>query len=279
MTNNNTEQNGDSHEQEVASGCDQPASTQLSFYGRLEARLLKKLPSVITPLRFRIFAGYLIVFILAIYGWEELEAAWRYLLTLLAPAFALLGALMALKLGVVFVSLFTLLVATLKFFFGFLMVVLKPGILKAIFVPQLLSLAAWIHRKSASLQALIRRLYRYFKATVARLMDWWRAQHIVDKLLLSGFLVPLLVILLLVFIIERAVAIFAVKKFSEQVVQKTTKFAIQNFHKLPVIGGIPAKIAASTRKLTTKEDRVDVAEDFKHLGEEILPVKESKPSE
>lgn len=239
------------------------------FYGRAEARVLNKLPSFITPLRFRILLGYLVVLLLTIYGWEHLAAAWRYFLTLLAPAAAMLGALMALKLSVVFVSLFTLIVAVVKFFFGFLMMVLKPGILKAIFIPQLLTLAAWIHRKSEGLQNLFKKLYTYIKSQINRLMDWWRAQSKIDKLLLSGFLIPLLTILLVVFIIERAVAIFAVKKISEQVVQKTTKFVIQNFHKLPIIGGIPSKIADATRRLTSKEDREDVVEDFKHLGQEI----------
>lgn len=243
--------------------------TKKSLYGRFESRILERLPAYITPLRFRILVGYLIVLLLTIYGWEQLAAAWRYLLTLLAPAFALLGALMALKLGVVFVSLFTLLVALLKFFFGFLVVVLKPGILKAIFIPQLLTLASWIHRKSARLQDLFKAFYGTIKSQATRLMDWWKAQHTVDKLLLSGFLVPLLTVLLLVFIIERAVAIFAVKKISEQVVQKTTKFAIQHFHKIPIIGSIPGKIADATRKLTAKEDREDVVKDFKDLGHEI----------
>lgn len=255
-----------------------PQEPRKSFYGRFESNALKRLPSFITPLRFRILVGYLIVLVLAIYGWEQLAAAWRYLLTLLAPAFALIGALMALKLGVVFVSLFTLVVAVLKFFFGFLMIVLKPGILKAILIPQFLSLAAWIHRKSTRLQDLFKKIYLVIKAQATRLLDWWKAQARIDQLLLSGFLVPLLVILLLVFIIERAVAIFAVKKFSEQVVQKTTKFAIQNFHKLPVVGGIPKKIANVTRKLTAKEDREDVVEDLKHLGHEIYHADENQSS-
>lgn len=250
-----------------------------SLYGRVESRVLERLPTYITPLRLRILVGYLIVLFLTIYGWEQLAAAWRYLLTLLAPAFALLGALMALKLGVVFVSLFTLLAALLKFFFGFLVVVLKPGILKAIFIPQLLSLASWIHRKSARLQDLFKTFYSHIRSLATRLMDWWKAQHTVDKLLLSGFLIPLLTVLLLVFIIERAVAIFAVKKISEQVVQKTTKFAIQHFHKLPVVGSIPSKIADATRRLTAKEDREDVVKDFKDLGHEIYHPDEASSSE
>lgn len=258
---------------------DNPKETKKSLYGRAESRVLQRLPAYITPLRFRILVGYLIVLLLTIYGWEQLAAAWRYLLTLLAPAFALLGALMALKLGVVFVSLFTLLVALLKFFFGFLVVVLKPGILKAIFIPQLLSLVSWIHRKSARLQELFKTLYSTIKSQATRLMDWWKAQHTVDKMLLSGFLIPLLTVLLLVFIIERAVAIFAVKKISEQVVQKTTKFVIQHFHKVPIVGSIPSKIAHATRKLTAKADREDVVKDFKDLGHEIYQSEEASSSE
>jgi len=264
-----TNKNPVDHTEDSVSEAGTSQNEKTNFYGRVESRILQKLPNYITPLRFRILLGYLIVLLLAIYGWEHLASAWRYLITLLAPAFALLGALMALKLGVVFVSLFTLLIAVLKFFFGFLMVVLKPGILKAIFIPQLLSLAAWVHKKSARLQNAFRTFYNYLKALATRLMDWWKAQKAIDKILMSGFLIPLLTILVLVFIIERAVAIFAVKKLSEQVVQKSTKFAIQHFHKIPFVGGIPAKIANATRRLTTKEDRDDVVEDFKHLGQEI----------
>ena len=248
-----------------------------SLYGRLESRALEKLPAFISPLRFRIMMGYLLVFLLTIYGWEQLAAAWRYLLALLAPAIALLGALMALKLGLVFVTLLTLIVSLLKFFFGFLIVVLKPGILKAILIPQLLSLAAWIHRKSARVQDLIKKLYSYFKSLLSRRMEWWKSQHTLDKLLMSGFLIPLLTVLLLLFIIERAVAIFAVKKISEQIVQKTTKFVIQHFHKLPIIGSVPAKIVNLTRKLTVKKDREDVANDFKDLGYEIYPSQDADP--
>lgn len=256
-----------------------PKESRKSLYTRLESTAMQKLPAFISPLRFRIMVGYFVVLLLTIYGWEQLAAAWRYLLTLLAPAVALLGALMALKLSVVFVSLFTLLLALLKFFFGFLVVVLKPGILKAIFIPQLVSLASWVHRKSELLQSVFKKLYNHVKSVAARLMDWWRAQHTVDKFLLSGFLIPLLTVVFLVFIIERAVTLFAVKKISEQIVQKTTKFVIKHFHKIPVLGSIPSKVANATRRLTAKKDREDVANDFKDLGHDIYQPEESNSSE
>lgn len=247
-----------------------PSSDQsLPFYRRVESRLLRLLPAFFTPLRFRILLGYLIVLVLAIYGWEQIASAWRYLLTLLAPAFALLGALVALKIGVVIVSLFTLLIALLKFFFSFLMVVLKPGILKAIFIPQIMSLVSWVHRKSARLQRIFRKFYEQFKITADRVLHWWGQQQKIDKILLSGFLIPLLIILVVVFILERATAIFAIKKLTEQVVQKSTKFIIKNFHKVPVVGGVPTAIAKNTRKLTVKQDRKDVVDDFKSLGNEL----------
>ncbi len=257
------------------SDIDDSRESSSSPYGRLESAVLEKLPTFITSLRLRILVGYLLVLLLTIYGWEQLAAAWRYLLTLLAPAAALLGALMALKLSVVFVSLFSLLVALLKFFFGFLVIVLKPGILKAILIPQLISLASWAHQKSERLQGFFKKLYNFFKSLATRLMDWWKAQHFVDKLLLSGFLIPLLTVLLLVFIIEKAVTIFAVKKFSEQVVQRTTKLVIKHFHKLPIVGSIPTKVATATRKLTAKKDREDIANDLKDLGHEIYEAEDS----
>lgn len=249
---------------------------ELSLFRRMESRLLQLLPGYITPLRFRILIGYLVVLILAIYGWEQIASAWRYLLTLLAPAFALLGALVALKIGVVIVSLLTLLVAVIKFFFSFLMVVLKPGILKAIFIPQVMSLISWVHKKSARLQGLFRKIYERFKVAADRILEWWGDQQKVDKILLSGFLIPLLIILVVVFILERATAIFAIKKLTEQVVQKSTKFVIKNFHKVPVVGGLPGSIASNTRKVTVKQDREDVVEDFKSLGNELYHPEENE---
>ncbi len=248
-----------------------------NVYRRIEIQLLEKLPPAITPLRLRIILGYLLVLILAVYGWEQIAAAWRYLLTLLAPAMAVIGALMALKLSVVFVSLFTLLVSLVKILFGFLVVVLKPGILKAIFIPQIFSLANWIHDKSERLQHYVRGIYDAGKDRVQRLLDWWEKQRLIDKILLSGFLVPLLIIVLVVFIIKRAITIFAVKKLTEQIVQRTTKLVIKNFHKVPLIGGLPAVVAMQTRKLTQKEDRVDVVNDLKALGRELNPDDDEDP--
>ena len=244
-------------------------------YQKLEQRLLGNLPAVlasaITPLRFRILLGYLLLFLLAAYGWEQITSAWRYLLTLLAPAFAVIGALMALKLSVVAVSLFTLLVSLVKILFGFLVVVLKPGILKAIFIPQIVTFAGWVHDKSERLQRYVRGVYGAGKKRIERVINWWEAQSIIDKILLSGFIVPLLLIVLVVFVIKRALTIFAVKKLTEQIVQKSTKLFLKNFHKLPLIGGLPGLFATQTRKLTQKGDREDVMNDLKALGREFDP--------
>lgn len=242
---------------------------QRSIYHRAESRLLAGLPPWITPLRFRILLGYISVAILAIYGWEQIASAWGYLATLLAPVAALLGALLALKLSVVAVSLFTLLTALLKAFLGFLMVVLKPGILKAIFVPQFVVFAGWIHRKSARLQTAVGKLYEWIKARAQRLMCWWKSQNLTDKILLSGFIIPLLIIVLIVFVVKRAVAIFAMKKATEQIVQKTTKFVLGNFHRLPLIGGVPATLSRTTRKLTARGDRKDLMTDLRNLGRQF----------
>lgn len=241
----------------------------VSPYQRLEGAVLSVFPSVITPLRFRILLGYLVVLLLGIYGWEQITSAWRYVATLLAPVAALLGAVVALKISVVLVSLVTLLSALLKLFIGFLMVVIKPGILKAIFIPQLLSLVSWFHRKSTRVQNWVRKFYDKAKKLSEGVAGWWRAQSMSDKILLSGFLIPLLVVLLIVFVVKRAIAIFAFKKATEQVVQRSTKFIIRNFHRLPVVGGVPAFIAASTRKLTSRDDRSVVVDDFKELGREF----------
>lgn len=240
-----------------------------SLYSRIEQRFLQQLPPWLTPLRFRILLGYCIVILLGIYGWDQITSAWRYFVTLMAPVAALFGALLALKLSVVLMSVVTLMSALLKIFFGFLMMVLKPGILKAIFVPQLLTLLGWFHRKSARLQSYVRRIYDRCKSVTERIGAWWNRQNSIDKILLSGFLIPLLVILLIVFILKRAITMFAVKKATEQVVQKTTKFIIKNFHRIPLIGPLPALIANKTRTFTKRDDRDDVVEDLKSLGREL----------
>jgi len=245
------------------------SSQPTGFYRRLEQKLLDRLPALFSPLRLRIFFGYLLFLLLAIYGWEQISAAWRYLSTLMIPVVSLMGAIVALKLSVVFASLLTLLTALLKIFFGFLVAVLKPGILKAIFIPQLLSVAGWVHKKSERLQASVRRVYEWLKDKAETLVNWWQAQKLIDKLLLSGFLVPLLLVVFVIFVIKRAVAIFAVKKATEQLVQKTTKFVIKNFNKVPLVGMIPAAVAQGARKVTRKEDRVHVVDDLKVLGSEI----------
>jgi len=91
-----------------------------------------------------------------------------------------------------------------------------------------------------------------------------------DKILISGFVVPLLLVVIVVFIIQRALAVFAVKKLTEQLVQKTTKFTMKNFHKLPLVGSMPSAIVNRTKKLTRKDDRTDLITDLKHLGDEIF---------
>jgi len=243
-------------------------------YQRLEARLLSYLPTFVTPLRLRIFLGYLVVALLGFFGWDQITAAWRYLVTLLAPVAALIGAVFALKISAVLVSLLALLTSVLKLFFGFLVVVLKPGILKAIFIPQVLSLLTWIHRKSHRLQLWFDKYYERAKNSFERIVSWWARQSLIDKILISGFVVPLLLVVIVVFVIQRALAVFAVKKLTEQLVQKTTKFTMKNFHKLPLVGWMPSAIADRTRKLTRKNDRTDLVTDLKHLGEEIYDTEE-----
>ncbi len=240
-----------------------------SIYSRIETRILRALPPVVTPLRFRILVGYVLVLLLGIYGWEQISSAWRYVATLLAPVAALLGALLALKVSVVLVSLITLFSAIVKLFIGFLMVVIKPGILKAIFIPQLLALVSWFHRKSSRVQAWAKKFYNKAIALSEAVVGWWRAQTMADKALLSGFLIPLLLVVLVVFVVKRAIAIFAFKKITEQVVQKSTKFVIRNFYRIPVIGSIPGVVVARARKLTYKDDRNIVADDLKELGREF----------
>ncbi len=241
-----------------------------SWYLRLEQAVIKKLPAVITPLRFRIFLGYLSVTIIGIGAWDYLESAWFYVAAILAPVGALLGAILALKLSVVVVTVFTLLTSLIKFFSGFVVMVLKPGILKAILMPPLISLLKWIHQKSTRLQNWVHSIYERGKTVSATILRWWQQQHVLDKTLLFGFLIPLLVIVVVIFIIQRTTAVFAVKKLSEQIVQRTTKFFIRNFHRIPLIGSLPVFVTNKARQWTRLEDREDVIFDFKNLGREIF---------
>lgn len=219
-----------------------------------------------SPLRIKILLGYLVVGLLAFYGWDQISAVWRYFGALMAPLVLLIGALVSLKIGVVVMSLSSILLALIKLFFGFVVIVLKPGILKAIIIPQIMSLVTWLHNKSERLQRGFKRVFTYFKTKFTNIMNWWRSQNMLDKALLSGFLIPLFVVLLVVFILERAVALFAVKKLTEQVVQKSTKAVIRNFHRVPVIGGVPSKI----KSLTAKGDRRVLSKDVETLKDEII---------
>lgn len=242
-----------------------PAQQHANFIIRTEQQLLRYLPAFVTPLRLRIAAGYCVVVIVGFLAWEHVESAWRYFVALLAPIGALLGAVLALKLSVVVVSLFTLLSSLIKVFSGFLMVVLKPGILKAIFMPPLMALVKWIHKQSSMLQHLASRLYERAIDVAKSILRWWQKQNLIDKALLSSFLIPLLVIIFVVFLIERATASFAVKKITEQIVQKTTKFMIKQVHRLPLVTGISDYVAARAKRLTRQEDREDLAYDLKNL--------------
>ena len=248
---------------------DNKARTGDSAYQRLVQKLLKRFPAAITPLRLKILIGYTLVVAIGLLTWDHIESAWRYLAALLAPIGALLGALLALKLGVVLMSLFTLLTSIFKVFSGFLMVVIKPGVLKAIVVPPLMSLIKWLHSKSARLQHWVDRIYESAKGILKTIIEWWSSQSLLDKLLLSGFLIPVLLIIVVLFLVQRATAVFAGKKLAEQIVQRTTKFFIKQFHRIPIVGNIPGRLSAQGKKLTRAEDRKDLAQVLKNLGGEI----------
>lgn len=254
-----------------------PNSARATGYQRLERAVLKRLPPAVTALRLRILAGYLIIAVTGFLWWRHIESAWQYLLAMLVPIGTLLGALLALKLGVVVVTLFTLITSLFKVFAGFLMLVLKPGILKAIFIPPLKTLVRWIHRKSATLQLFANGLYERLKLSVKHILQWWQSQHLIDKVLMSGFLIPLLIVVLVVFLIERAIAVFAIKKLTEQVVQLSTRLVIRNFHRIPLIGALPARFVTQLRQLTLEEDRKDLATDFRKLGDELSVKSSDKP--
>lgn len=221
-------------------------------------------------LRWTILLGYLTVITSAIYGWDEIIAVWQFVATLLTPVIAFLSALIALKVGAVVVAILTMVISLVKVLLGLVGMVLGTGIAKAIFIPQILTGLGWIHEKSERVQAIVGKGYDWGKVRVTRIFGWWKRQNLLDKILLSGFLIPLFAVIVIIFVLRQATFLFIVKKGVEQIVQKTTKAVTKNFHRIPVIGGIPVLITSSFKRVATSDGRKEIMRRFIADSKEVI---------
>jgi len=208
-----------------------------------------------TPLRWKIAAGYLVFILVTLMLWKDLAYGWSVLMTLLAPVFTFFAALLALKFSVVLTALATFLVAFLNWAVSLLIAVSKMGIIKGLFLPWLLAGLQWMHGKSAFLQKWVGRIYLKGKNWGTRVFNWWQSKNKVDRVLLLGFLGPLILVVSFAVLLKRFVYVFISKKAAEQVVQKATKATVKNFNKIPVIGKVPNQIKSKATEIKTQRDK------------------------
>ena len=209
---------------------------------------------IMTPLRWKIAVGYLVAFVVTFILRHELESGWSLFMTFLAPLSAFISALVALKFGVVLAALTTFLIVSLQGLLGLVIAVSKMGVIKGLFLPWLMAGLHWLHRRSRFLQKWVSVAYEKGKSIAERLYGWWSDKLLIDKILLAGFLGPLVVIVLFAVLLKRFVYMFISKKAAEQLVQKLTKATVNNFHKIPVVGKAPELVKNKVGELKKKSD-------------------------
>jgi hypothetical protein len=192
---------------------------------------------------------------ITVFLWKDLTTGWTLLMTFIAPVSAFFAALLAVEFGVAVAALGTVLLLFLKGAVGLLIAVSKVGVIKGLFLPWLLSGIQWLHRKSEFLQTWVARVFHRGKAFANSIYAWWKARNTIDKILLLGFLGPLILVISFTVLIKRFVYIFISKKAAEQVVQNVTKVSVKYFHKLPLVGQMPARIKSSAKQLQIQRDR------------------------
>lgn len=207
-----------------------------------------------TPLRWKIAVGYFIFALITIYLWQDLATGWSVLMTFLAPVSAFFAALIALQFSVVLVALTTFLVVFLKSAVSMLIAVSKMGIIKGLFLPWILAGLQWLHKKNSFLQKWVEKIYTRGKEIAEKLFSWWKSKNTIDRILLLGFLGPLILVISFAVLLKRFVYVFISKKAAEQVVQKATKATVKNFHKIPVVGAVPEKIKARATDIKKERD-------------------------
>lgn len=206
-----------------------------------------------TPLRWKILAGYGVFALITVVLWKDLLSGWSLLMTFLSPVFAFFAALIALKFGVVLTALGTFLLAFASAAIGMLIAVSKMGIIKGLFLPWLLAGLQWMHRKSTFLQFWVARIYKHGKAFGERIFNWWQEKNRVDKILLLGFVGPLVLVVTFALLIKRFVYMFVSKKAAEQVVQRATKATVKNINKIPMVYKVQDSV--KSRAVALKQER------------------------
>lgn len=221
-----------------------------------------------TPLRWKIAVGYALFLAITIFLWKDLISGWALLMSFLAPVTAFFAALIALKFSVVIASLGAFLLIFLSSAVSTLIAVSKMGIIKGLFLPWLLAGLQWLHKKNDFLQRWVSTIYTRGKHLAETVFSWWQSKHIIDKILLLGFLGPLILVVAFAVLIKRFVYIFISKKAAEQIVQRTTKALVGHFHRVPVLGKVPEKLKNRARSIRDERDRKLARMDEVHINKD-----------
>lgn len=215
-----------------------------------------------TPLRWLIAIAYVIVSAACFYYWQEIGTFFDFFvgnsIRFLKAVGSVLLAIITLKLGIAFSAVFTALLIIFKVVIGVLISALMPGTLKAIFLPLLFDLVAYIHRKNLMLQRFVTWLLDWSKGQYSSTKGWWRGQHIVDKVLLSTLAFMAVPVLGLVFFYKRFVLPFLVTKLGENFVQRSMKLVWKLLNKTPLMNTLIYKtrlIYVVSKRFVRKKNR------------------------
>lgn len=207
-----------------------------------------------TPLRWVILAGYVIAALVTWLLWEDLASGWKTLGTAMAPLMAFFAALFALKLTVVLTAVGSFLLIFLQGFVGILIAVSKIGVIKGLLLPWLLAGIKWLHRQSQLVQKVVAAAFSKGQELADQCYQWWMRQNFVDRLLMLGFVAPLILVVALAVLLKRIVYLFLSEKAVEQLVQRITKAVVGHFHRIPLLGKLPVWIMARWREVAAARD-------------------------
>lgn len=195
--------------------------------------------SFMTPLRWLIVIAYIVVGVASYLYWREIGTFFDFFIgnsiRFLQAAGGVLIAILTLKLGIAFVSIFTALLIVFKVLVGVLIAALLPGTLKAIVLPLVFDFLSYVHNKSQKLQQFVTWLLDWSKGQYANTRGWWKAQHIVDKLALASLAFLTVPVLGLVFFYKRFILPYFITKLGENFVQRGVKVIWARLKHTPLV--------------------------------------------
>lgn len=186
---------------------------------------------VVTPLRLTIAVGYVAFALVTVLFWQDIVNGWSLVMALATPVCTFLTALVALKVGTMLMALMSFLLACLSGAVTALITVSKLGVFKGVFFPWALSGIRWLCQKHRVLQSWVGNLYAKAKAIGRRIYSWWKSKPWIDRILLLGFIGPLIVVVSFVLLFKRTVYRFV----SYPMVSTLVKTVINDLKRLSII--------------------------------------------